>query len=51
MKTLLLLALLSALGLILSCASAPKRVCVTLECGTVCCNDDGLLCPMCEEER
>jgi hypothetical protein len=36
-----------ALLLLAGCASTPERVCRTLECGTVCCNDDGAPCLPC----
>ena len=46
MRSLVVVALL--LG---ACASAPKPgPCVTLECGVVCCNNDGKRCPGCPEE-
>lgn len=36
-----------AYGLLVGCASAPKRNCHVSNCGVVCCNDDGLVCPVC----
>lgn len=38
----------SILLLVVSCASAPKvGPCMTLECGVVCCNNDGKVCEGC----
>jgi hypothetical protein len=46
-------AVLLAVLLVGACASAPVTKvgpCTTTPCGDVCCNNDGLVCPPCEEE-